>query len=184
MGLVHDLPIVTTKVPACGSSGNTFVSGARGVRFKSQAGQIGQSVASGSAPLRHFFGRSCAVRWRSSLHSSAYNTATIVEDLNFIPVVILGFTTEYVCGKKTVQRLYCIPGGPATSPIHSVVSHLKFGFRSGRTTTSKWTRVNKMNQEKADFQTKISAQTRLVVPIAKFLPLRDKTLFRNSNCVA
>ena len=44
------------------SSGNAFVSGAGGLRFKSQAGQIGHSVANGSPPLRHFFERSCVTR--------------------------------------------------------------------------------------------------------------------------
>ena len=37
---------------------NAFVSGARGLRFKSRAGQIGHSVANSSPPLRHFFERS------------------------------------------------------------------------------------------------------------------------------
>ena len=46
----------------CWSSGNAFVSGAGGLRFKSQAGQIGHSVANGSPPLRHFFERSCVAR--------------------------------------------------------------------------------------------------------------------------
>ena len=35
-----------------GVTGNAFVSGAGGLRFKSQAGQIGHSVANGSPPLR------------------------------------------------------------------------------------------------------------------------------------
>ena len=47
--------------PASWSSGNAFVSGAGGLRFKSRAGQIGHSVANGSPPLRHFE-RSCAAR--------------------------------------------------------------------------------------------------------------------------
>ena len=34
-------------------SGNAFVSGAVGLRFKSRVGQIGHSVANGSPPLRH-----------------------------------------------------------------------------------------------------------------------------------
>ena len=48
------------------SSGNAFVSGAGGLRFKSRAGQIGHSVANGSPPLRHFVERSCVARaqWR------------------------------------------------------------------------------------------------------------------------
>ena len=61
-------------VPASWSSGNAFVSGAGDLRFKSQAGQIGHSVANGSPPLRHFFKRSCVARaqWRAnSLHPSA-----------------------------------------------------------------------------------------------------------------
>ena len=44
------------------SSGNAFVSGAGGLRFKSRAGQIGHSVANGSPPLRRFFKRSCVAR--------------------------------------------------------------------------------------------------------------------------
>ena len=39
------------------SSGNAFVSGAEGLRFKSRAGQIGHSVANGSPPLQHLFQR-------------------------------------------------------------------------------------------------------------------------------
>ena len=41
---------------------NAFVSGAESQRFKSQAGQVGHSVANGSPPLRHFFERSCVAR--------------------------------------------------------------------------------------------------------------------------
>ena len=41
------------------SSGNAFISGAGGLRFKSRTGQIGHSVANGSPPLRHFFEWSC-----------------------------------------------------------------------------------------------------------------------------
>ena len=37
--------------PASWSSGNAFVSEAGGLRFKSQTGQIGQSVANGSLAL-------------------------------------------------------------------------------------------------------------------------------------
>ena len=37
------------------SSGNVFVSGAGGLRFKSRADQIGHSVANGLPPIRHFF---------------------------------------------------------------------------------------------------------------------------------
>ena len=48
--------------PATWSSGNAFVSGAGGLRFKSRAGQIGHSVANGSPPLQHFFERSCVAR--------------------------------------------------------------------------------------------------------------------------
>ena len=47
-------------------SRNAFVSGAAGQRYKSQAGQIGHNVASGSQPLRQSFKRSCVaqVQWR------------------------------------------------------------------------------------------------------------------------
>ena len=44
------------------SSGNVFVSGTGGLRFKSRAGQIRHSVANGLPPLRHYFERSCVVR--------------------------------------------------------------------------------------------------------------------------
>ena len=45
---------------------NTFFCGARGLWFTSRAGQIGQSVANGSLPLRHFFKmkRVARVQWR------------------------------------------------------------------------------------------------------------------------
>ena len=46
-------------------SSNTFVSGAEGLRFKSQAGQIGYGVANGSPPQRNFFERSCVARKRN-----------------------------------------------------------------------------------------------------------------------
>ena len=53
----------------CWSSVNAFVSVAGGVRFKSRAGQIGQSNANGLPPPRHFFERSFVrpgtrVAWR------------------------------------------------------------------------------------------------------------------------
>ena len=48
--------------PASWSSGNAFVSGAGGLRFKSRAGQIGLSVANGLPPLRHFFEWSSVAR--------------------------------------------------------------------------------------------------------------------------
>ena len=41
------------------SSGNKFVFGAGGLRFKSRACQIEHNVANGSPPLRHFFKKSC-----------------------------------------------------------------------------------------------------------------------------
>ena len=60
------------------SSGNTFVSEAKGLRFKSRTVQIGLNVANGSPPLRQFYQRSCIVRaqWRAdgpenSLHTAA-----------------------------------------------------------------------------------------------------------------
>ena len=54
------------QLPTSWSSGNAFVSGAEGLRFKSQAGQIGLSVANGLPPLRQFFKWSCVARaqWR------------------------------------------------------------------------------------------------------------------------
>ena len=59
---IANFSIVRYDAPASWSSGNAFVSGAGGLRFKSRAGQIGHSVAKGSPPLRHFFKRSCVAR--------------------------------------------------------------------------------------------------------------------------
>ena len=39
-----------------------FVSEAGGMRFKSQAGQIGHSVANDLPPLQHFFEMNCVAR--------------------------------------------------------------------------------------------------------------------------
>ena len=61
-----------------GSSGNAFVTGEGGLRFKYRAGQIGHSVANDSSPLQHFkrtmlSGRKdTEVGAVNSLHSSAY----------------------------------------------------------------------------------------------------------------
>ena len=44
------------------SSGKTFVSEAKGMRFKFRVGLIEHSVANGSPPLQHFFERSCIAR--------------------------------------------------------------------------------------------------------------------------
>ena len=43
-----------------------FASGVGGLRFKSWRGQIGDRVANGSPPLRHFFEKSCIAwaQWR------------------------------------------------------------------------------------------------------------------------
>ena len=43
-------------------SGNAFVSGAGGLRFKSRVGQIGLNVSNGLPPLQRFFGKSCVAR--------------------------------------------------------------------------------------------------------------------------
>ena len=64
--------------PASWSNGNVFVSEAGGLRCKSRAGQVGSGVANCSAPLQHFFERSCVagrndteMRPKNSLHASA-----------------------------------------------------------------------------------------------------------------
>ena len=60
--IFHYTPVICRSVlrePASWSSGNVFVAGAVGRRFKSQAGQIGHSVANGSPPLQNFFVKSC-----------------------------------------------------------------------------------------------------------------------------
>ena len=51
-----------SSITACWSSGNAFDSEAGGLRFESQGGQTGHSVANGSPPLPHFFERSCIAR--------------------------------------------------------------------------------------------------------------------------
>ena len=66
--------------PATWESGNAFLSGAWGLRFKSRASQIKHIVAIGSPPLRHILKRSCvACRHNdaetgpaNSLHASAW----------------------------------------------------------------------------------------------------------------
>ena len=50
------------RLPASWLSGNAFISGAGDLRFESQTGQIGRSVANGSPPYLHFFERSCVAR--------------------------------------------------------------------------------------------------------------------------
>ena len=59
------------------SSGNAFVSGAGGLRFKSRAGQIGHSVAKRLATTVAFFGvahrrNDAEMGPANSLHASAY----------------------------------------------------------------------------------------------------------------
>ena len=66
--LDHCLKVITTiftDLPiwlSSWSSGNAFISGAGGLRFKSRAGQITRSVANGSPLLRHFFKWSCVAQ--------------------------------------------------------------------------------------------------------------------------
>ena len=60
VGLIMDASLVLWKLTInrektiSWSSGNAFVSGAVGLRLKSQAGKIEHSAANGSPPLRHF----------------------------------------------------------------------------------------------------------------------------------
>ena len=69
-------------VPANCSSGNVFVSGAVGLRFKSRAGQIGFSVANGSPSLQYFFGGAMTRRWAPQTRYTPWrNTASIKKDL-------------------------------------------------------------------------------------------------------
>ena len=58
----HTMVIYKIVAPASWLSGNAFVYGRGGLRFKFRAGQIEHSVTNGSPPLRHFFGRSYVVR--------------------------------------------------------------------------------------------------------------------------
>ena len=46
---------INIEFRSCWSSGNAFVTGAGGQKFKSRAGQFGNNIANGSPPLRHFF---------------------------------------------------------------------------------------------------------------------------------
>ena len=58
--------------PASWSSGNAFVSGAKGVTFKSRVGQIEHRVVEGSPLLRHLPGRNDAeMGSTNSVHASA-----------------------------------------------------------------------------------------------------------------
>ena len=50
------------KLPVRWSSGNAYVSGAGGLRFKSRVRQIEHSVANGLPQLRHFLAVSCVAR--------------------------------------------------------------------------------------------------------------------------
>ena len=52
------------SVPVSWLSGDSFVSGAGGLRFKSRFDQIRYSVANGLPRLRHFFERSSGTRKR------------------------------------------------------------------------------------------------------------------------
>ena len=76
----NDNPFLEVLIASASwSSGNVFVSGAGGQRFKSRAVQIGHSVVNDSPPLQHFFERNCVVHKRNdaemgaaaSLHASA-----------------------------------------------------------------------------------------------------------------
>ena len=74
----------SSQKPASWSSGDGFVSGAGGLRFKSRAGQIGHSVANGLPPLRHFFERICVAtrRWAPpTRYTLQCITASIMKDL-------------------------------------------------------------------------------------------------------
>ena len=59
---LYVLKLLFVSRPAIYSSGNAFVSGAGGLRFKTQAGQIEHSVANDSPSLQHFFEKSCVAR--------------------------------------------------------------------------------------------------------------------------
>ena len=60
--------------PASWSSGNPFVSGAGGLRFKSRAGQMGHSVVNASPPLRYyFFQSSCVAHSRNDTEIGSVN---------------------------------------------------------------------------------------------------------------
>ena len=74
--------------PASWSSSNAFVSGARGLRFRSRTGLIGHGVVNGYIPLRHFFERRCVAR-APTPYTLRHITASITKDLtcfDLIPV--------------------------------------------------------------------------------------------------
>ena len=105
---------------ASGSSGNAFVSGAGGRRFKSRARQIGNSVANGSPSLQHFFERSCVARaqWRGDgsrqlVTRFRHITASIMKDLIWFDLTITIFlsllcTSLYkyfmLCNKRFILK--------------------------------------------------------------------------------
>ena len=77
--------------PASWSSGNAFVSGAGGLRFKSRVGQIVHSAADDLPALQYFFDSSCIARaqWREdgpppTRYTLRRNTASIMKDLILI----------------------------------------------------------------------------------------------------
>ena len=79
---------VSVTTPASYCSGNMFVSGVGGLKFKSWASQIGHSAANGLPPLQHFFDRSCVARAQrrgDGPHQLVYtlwrNTASIMKNL-------------------------------------------------------------------------------------------------------
>ena len=63
------------------SSGNAFVPGTIGLRFKSQTGQIGHSVANDSPPLRHFYERSCIAQALQTRYTLQRHAASMMKDL-------------------------------------------------------------------------------------------------------
>ena len=76
--------------PVSWLSGNAFVSGMEGLRFKSRVGQIGHSVANGSPFIAAIFLRkelrcpgTMTWRWAPPSHTLRHNTASIMKDLTF-----------------------------------------------------------------------------------------------------
>ena len=89
---------------ACFSSGNAFVSGTDGLRFKFRAYQMGHGVVNRSPPLQHFFEKSGdpweqrSENWPRQLVTLWCSTASIMQDLLMINFWrCRNFDTKRIC---------------------------------------------------------------------------------------
>ena len=111
-------------------SGNAFVSGAGGLKFKSRAGQIGHSVANGSPPL-YFFEKSCVAQaqWHEDeprkLVTRFGVIASTMKGLNWFDNIALKIAakTSYLAKtfKKGSKILSSVINGVADKPFNSTI---------------------------------------------------------------